>query len=105
MRALVAVALLSSPLLAPPAAAEAPTRDEPPLVKLAVGEAVDVCRLARCPASAVFCDDASLVEVEHGGTIRLRARKAGATICAIQQADTTRRVVRVVVEEGEAPRG
>ena len=97
MRALVAVLVLvlSSRL----AAAQAPAAGDPPAVKLSVGETADVCRLARCPASAVFCDDPSLVRIEHAaGTIRLRAEKAGTTLCAVQQADTTRRVVKLVVE-------
>jgi hypothetical protein len=91
------LALLAVLASAPAAAERAP--DGPPEVRLALDDTVDVCALARCPPSGVFCYDPALVAVEHaGGTVRLRALKAGATLCAIQQADTTRRVVKVVVE-------
>jgi hypothetical protein len=97
VRALLALLPLLS---ASPAIAQTAPGD-PPTVKLAVGDAVDVCKLARCPTSGVFCDDASLVRIEHvEGTVKLRGEKAGATLCGIQQSDTTRRVFRVVVEAG-----
>jgi hypothetical protein len=98
MRAsLLLVALLFAPLAAPQ---EPATDEQPPTVTLAPGDVVDVCKLARCPTSGVFCDDPSLVRVEHGGgTVGLRGEKRGTTLCAIQQSDTARRVVRVVVEE------
>jgi hypothetical protein len=105
MRTALALALLAVAVAAPAVAQTAP--DLPPLVAVAVGGSVNLCkaRLAFCPVGGFMCDDpkvAIILNEKDGAEVRGVA--PGTTLCAtFGYMNVNRRVIKVVVG-GAAPR-
>ncbi len=79
---------------------------EPDVVlRLEVGEAVDLCgRVVPCPASAVSCEDAAVATVEaRADAILVRGAAPGETRCGARGSNLIRKPFRVVVRARATP--
>jgi hypothetical protein len=102
----IALLLLVLLLVAAPAVAQSPP-DLPPVVTVAVGGSVNLCkaRLAFCPVGGFMCDDPKVAVIlnEKDGA-EVRGVGTGTTLCAtFGVMNVNRRVIKVVVG-GAAPR-
>src|SRR6266545_1974489 len=96
MRSTVAFAILAL------SGARLARADEPTLVNVGVGQAVNVCKagLVHCPVSTFLCDDPKVALIENGedGAV-LKGISPGTTLCCLLGFERAfRRVIRVTVQ-------